>query len=376
MLGMVRPVIIVYVLFKKRNELHHMTIKRQPLIAVNTRILCHPTTGLQRYLQELLQRMSANYLQQIAPDRTFGVARAHIWEQTILPIKVGRRLLWSPSNSGPLTVSRQVVTIHDVVRLDHPEFFSPYNAMWYRFLTPTLARRVARVITDSEFTKSRLLEMTGVSDDKVVVVPLAVDARFVPRSTEQAENAIRKLELPTRQYVLSLGSLGPHKNLGRLLRAWEMIYRSLPEDVWLVVSGAKGKSLVFQDVPELESLPPRVFLTGHVPDELLPSLYSGALAFAFPSVYEGFGLPPLEAMASGTPALVGNRASLPEVVGGAAVLVDPYDIEAIADGLHRLVEDDTLRALLRQKGLERARQFNWDKAAQQTWQVLEEAAGD
>ena len=346
-------------------------------ITINTRILFHPVTGVQRYLLELLQRMSAGGIQQIAPQHPLSGARAHLWEQTVLPLRTQGHLLWSPSNTGPLAVSKQVVTIHDLSPMDHPEWLNPRFAAWYRFLTPKLARRVARVITDSEFTKSRLLETTGVSDDKVIVVPLGVDARFVPQGREQVESSIQKLGLPTNRYVLSLGSLEPRKNLGRLLRAWEVIYRGLPEDVWLVVSGAKGKSLVFQDVPELEALlPPRVFLTGHVPDELLPSLYAGAMAFAYLSVYEGFGLPPLEAMASGTPTLVGNRASLPEVVGDAAVQVAPFDIEAIADGLHRLIEDASLRAVLREKGLERAGQFNWSKTAEQTWRVLAEAAGD
>ena len=339
---------------------------------VNTRILSYPITGVQRYLLELLGRIPSDNVRQIAPRYLLSGGRAHLWEQTVLPLRTRGHLLWSPSNTGPLTVSRQVVTIHDVVPMDHPEWLNPRFAAWYRFLTPTLARRVARVITDSEFTKSRLLEMTGVGEDKVVVVPLGVDARFGPQSGEDVESAIQQLELPTNRYVLSLGSLEPRKNLGRLLRAWEVIYRSLPEDVWLVVSGAKGKSLVFQDVPELEALPPRVFLTGRVPDELLPFLYAGAMAFTYLSVYEGFGLPPLEAMASGAPTLVGNRASLPEVVGDAAVQVDPYDVEAIADGLSRLTTDDSLRMVLRQKGLERAALFNWDKAAEQTWRVLTE----
>jgi len=353
-----------------------VTTNRLPEFAINTRILSHPITGVQRYLLELLQRMPSDQLHQIAPRHSISGARAHLWEQTILPRRTRGQLLWSPSNTGPLTISRQVVTIHDVVPIDHPEWLNPRFAAWYRFLTPKLARRVARVITDSEFTKSRLLETTGVSDDKVIVVRLGVDTRFVPQDREQVESAIHKLRLPTSRYVLSLGSLEPRKNLGRLLRAWEVIYRRLPEDVWLVVSGAKGKSLVFQDVPELEALPPRVFLTGHVPDELLPSLYAGAMAFAYLSVYEGFGLPPLEAMAYGTPTLVGNRASLPEVVGDAAIQVDPFDIEAIADGLLRLIEDGSLRAVLREKGLERAGQFNWDKTAEQTWRVLAEAAED
>ena len=353
-----------------------MTTNRQPVFEINTRILSYPITGVQRYLLELLQRMPTGGIQQIAPQHPLSGARAHLWEQTVLPLRARGQLLWSPSNTGPLAVSRQVVTIHDVVPIDHPEWLNQRFAAWYRFLTPKLARRVARVITDSEFTKARLLETTGVADDKVIVVPLGVDARFGPQDRADVESAIQKLELPTSRYVLSLGSLEPRKNLGRLLRAWEVIYRSLPEDVWLVVSGAKGKSMVFQDVPELKTLPPRVFLTGHVPDELLPALYSGAMAFAYLSVYEGFGLPPLEAMASGTPTLVGNRASLPEVVGDAAVQVDPFDIEAIAGGLHRLIEDSSLRAVLRERGLERAKQFDWDKTAEQTWQVLEEAAED
>ena len=353
-----------------------MASDTQPVVDVNTRILSYPITGVQRYLLELLCRIPSDHGRQIAPHYPLSGARAHLWEQTALPLRTRGHLLWSPSNTGPLAVSRQVVTIHDVVPIDHPEWLNPRFAAWYRFLTPKLARRVARVIADSEFTKARLLETTGVSDDKVIVIPSGVDARFVPQDKEQVESSIHKLKLPTSRYVLSLGSLEPRKNLGRLLHAWELIHRRLPEDVWLVVSGAKGKSLVFQDVPELEALPPRVFLTGHVPDELLPSLYAGAMAFAYLSVYEGFGLPPLEAMASGTPTLVGNRASLPEVVGDAAVQVDPFDIEAIADGLHRLIEDSSLRAVLREKGLERAGQFNWSKTAEQTWRVLEEAAGD
>ncbi|MGC9217664.1 glycosyltransferase family 4 protein [Acidithiobacillus sp.] len=353
-----------------------MAANRRPRYWVNTRILSYPVTGVQRYLFELLQRMPSDQLHQIAPCYSISGARAHIWEQTVLPLQTRGHLLWSPSNTGPLAVSRQVVTVHDVTPMDHPEWLNPRFAAWYRFLTPKLVRRVARVITDSEFTKSRLLETTSVAADKVIVVPLGVGARFVPQDREQVESSIHKLGLPTNHYVLSLGSLEPRKNLGRLLRAWEVIYHRLPEDVWLVVSGAKGKSLVFQDVPELEALPPRVFLTGHVPDKLLPFLYAGAMAFAYPSVYEGFGLPPLEAMASGTPTLVGNRASLPEVVGDAAVQVNPFDIEAIAGGLQRLIEDSSFRAVLRRKGLEQAGRFNWDKTAEQTWRVLEQAAED
>lgn len=343
-------------------------------ISVNTRILSYPTTGVQRYLLELLQRMPTEGVRQVAPKVPLSGARAHLWEQMILPRRVGGDLLWSPCNTGPLAVSNQVATLHDVVPIDHPEWLNARFAAWYRFLTPKLARRVKRIITDSEYSRSRIVEVTGVPEDKVVAIPLGVDARFGPYDGKDIRIAVQKLELPSNYYVLSLGSMEPRKNLGRLLCAWESIYRRLPEDVWLVVSGAKGKSMVFQDVPELKMLPPRVFLTGHVSDELLPSLYAGAIAFAYPSVYEGFGLPPLEAMASGVPVLTGNRASLPEVVGDAGIMVDPYDVDAIADGLSRLIEDGSLRSQLRAKGLEQARMFSWDKTAERTWAILEAAA--
>ncbi len=343
-------------------------------IAVNTRILTTGLTGVQRYLLELMAAMPE--LSILAPLKPQHGLRGHAWEQLLLPVQLKGRLLWSPSNTGPLAVRRQVVTIHDVVPLEHPEWLNPRFAAWYRFLTPRLARRVVRVITDSEFTKSRLIETTDIDGDKVVVIPIGVSKRFVPSGARAIEGAVAAMKLPTKHYVLSVGSLEPRKNLGRLLKAWESTSAHLPDDVWLVVGGAKGKRLVFGDVPQLTALPPRVFLTGHIPDEHLPALYGGALAFAYPSLYEGFGLPPLEAMAAGTPVLTSEVASIPEVVGEAAVLVDPYDIDSIASGLQCLVEDSPLRRTLRTKGLERAERFTWERTAEQTWRVLQEAAAE
>lgn len=341
-------------------------------IAVNTRVLHMHTTGVQRYTLELLSRLGRE-VRRIAPAVKLDGVQGHLWEQAILPLRIGDRLLWSPSNTGPIAVRRQVVTIHDVVPLDHPEWLNPRFAAWYRWLLPRLAKRVAHIITISEFSRQRIVECLKVAATKVTVIPNGVDARFHPRSPTEVTRTRRGLGIPSPHYILTVGSLEPRKNLHRLLQAWERVHTSIPDDVWLVVTGAKGKALVFKDV-HFSKLPPRVHLTGHVEDAHLPALYSGALAFAYLSVYEGFGLPPLEAMAAGVPTITGNRTALPEVVGDAGVMVDPLDVDAIADGLKRIVEDSDLRRQLRAKGLERARRFSWDRTAALTFSVLEASA--
>lgn len=341
-------------------------------IIVNTRILDNPITGVQRYTLELLAHFQQR-VNMIKPAHPLMGIRGHFWEQCVLPQKVGTHLLWSPSNTGPLAVRRQVVTIHDVVPLDHPEWLNYKFAAWYRFLTPRLMQKVTQVITVSNFSRFRILSHVNIPEEKVITIYIGADRKFKPINKDVALATIKELQLPSDHYFLTVGSLEPRKNLGRLLRAWEMVLPRLPKEMFLVLAGAPGKKQVFGELA-LDKLPPRVHFTGHVRDDLLPSLYAGATAFAYVSLYEGFGLPPLEAMACGTPVLTSNVTSIPEVVGDAALMVDPYDVEAIADGLQRLVEDTTLRQELRQKGLERAKLFSWEKTARETWKVLEEAA--
>jgi len=331
--------------------------------------------GVKRYTLEILNRLE-DKIDTIEPYKRKRTVWGHLWEQCYLPLKLKGRLLFSPSNTGPLSVRRQVVTIHDVATLDHPEAFNPRFAAWYRFLIPRLANRVRRVITISEFTKQRLLAYVPVEEERVVVIYNGVDQRFRPHTPESITQVRKPLGLPGKRYVLSVGTLEPRKNIPRLIQAWARIVDKLPDDIWLVLAGQEGRGDLYARLSGLNMLPPRVHLTGYVPDELLPALYAGAMVFVFPSLYEGFGLPPLEAMASGVPVLTGNRTSLPEIVGDAGMMVDPTSVDQIAEGLLSLIQDETLRLELRRKGLDRAAQFSWDKTAQKTWEVLKEAASE
>jgi len=343
-----------------------------PRIVINTRVLSSPVTGVQRYTAELLARWEG-YADSISPKNSLHGLVGHLWEQVVLPRRLKYRFLFSPSNAGPLAVENQIVTIHDMAVFDCPKAFAPQFEAFYRFLLPRLVRRVRQIIAVSEFVKTRILFHTNVAPAKVAVIPNGVSPRFSPTAITGIDVTTAALGLPSREYVLVVGSLEPRKNLVRLLQAWAQVQRDVSHDIWLVVAGAGGTSRVFRET-HWASLPPRVFMLGHVDDGLLPALYAGALAMAYVSIYEGFGLPPLEAMASGTPVLAGNQSSLPEIVGEAGVLVDPFDVESIARGMQRVLEDSSLRSELRRLGLSRARQFSWSETAQRTWDVLQAAA--
>jgi len=340
-------------------------------IVVNLRSQEASLTGVQRYSQELCARLQSE-VETIRPCRPLHGVAGHVWEQAILPVRAGRRLLWSPANTGPLTVERQVLTIHDAATLDHPEWFDTRFALWYRWMLPKLARRVRCLITVSEFSKRRLMAKTGVDESRIRVIPNGVSGRFYPRNEQDIEKVRYQLQIPTNQYLLTVGSIEPRKNLARLLEAWKFCADRLPTEVSLVIAGGRGHGHIFAATDLSNSLP-RVCRTGFVRDEDLPALYSGALAMVYPSIYEGFGLPVLEAMAAGTAVIAGKSTALPELTGDAGILVDPYDSSAIAGAIERIVLDASLREELQRRGVERSKQFTWDKAAASTLSTLQHA---
>jgi len=342
----------------------------EPSILVNGRVLSKPMMGVARYAREVLSRIEEMVeLRTICPRKGLRGPIGHFWEQTVLPRSVGPgQILWSPANTGPLNLSRQVVTVHDASCLDHPEWFSAPFARWYRFLLPRLARKVRRVITDSEYSKERLLAHTNMPEERIVAIHLGVDERFKPATPDELEQARSVFGLE-RPYLLYVGSLEPRKNLAALLQAWEQVGPKLL-GLELVLVGIT--SAVFSG-RGFRSVPPRVRFLGHADDTLLPALYSGARAFVYPSLYEGFGLPPLEAMACGTPVIASNRASIPEVVGDAALVPEPTSVPAICDCILEIARNDGLAETLRQNGLRRAERFRWETCASRTATVLQGA---
>ena len=340
-------------------------------VLVNARTLTAGFTGVQRYTDELCKRLGGGIVR-VSPGRPMHGPMGHLWEQLCLPRLIAGRMLWSPANAGPVSVERQVVTIHDIAVLEHPEWFGKRFAVWYRWLVPRLARQVKTIIAVSEFTKHRLVDSVGIDASKIVVIPNGVDERFRQVSRVECGKLRGDFSIPLFPYVLCVGSLESRKNLVRLLEAWSRCVDQIPSSVWLVISGVNGASQIFRRMSQV-SLPRRVHLTGFVPERALPALYKRALTLVYPSVYEGFGLPALEAMASGVPPIVGDNTSLPELVGDAGLCIDPYNVQAIADAIIRMVGDKELRAELGRRSMARSFFFDWKRTARDTWKVLLEA---
>lgn len=331
-------------------------------IAINGRFEGRRVTGVERYASEVLRCLGPE-TRVIKPGQTMTGVRGHIWEQFLLPRQLGKdEVLWSPANTGPLAVANQVVTIHDISVLDHPEWFTARFRLWYLFLLPRLASRARTVLTVSEHSRQSILKRFRLPQEKVMVVPDGVNPREFHPSDAEPVRAKYELRNP---YVLFVGSIDPRKNLERLLQAWIRLAEF--KDVQLVIVGSKGS--MFRPV-SMQSSTRRTRFLGYVPDEDLPGLYSGATFFIMPSLFEGFGLSVLEAMACGAPVISSHAGALPEVVGDAAIQVDPTSVEGMAEAMRRLLLEDGLRAMLREKGMARARQFSWEGSARQIWDVL------
>ena len=269
-----------------------------------------------------------------------------------------------------------VASIHDLSFEHLPKTFKRRSRMQLRLTVRQTARKAARIL--SEYSRGDIIETYGIEPDRVLVTPPAAPGHFVPITDALELARVRRNYGIEDEYILSVGSIQPRKNLARLIAAYASLRRLRPQAKLPQLVLVGKKAWLFDETLRAAAehgLTSVIVFTGYVPEADLPALYSGARCFIYPSYFEGFGLPVLEAMQCGTPVIAGNRTSLPEVVGDAGLLVDPFDEQALALAMARVIENSDLAAELCVKGLKRARDFSWRRTAQMTLQVYEQAVG-
>jgi glycosyltransferase involved in cell wall biosynthesis len=351
-------------------------------IYINARFLTQNVTGVQRYAIEISKQLKKLYpdIKFISPKKiihkdlmnefcglTCGILTGHSWEQIVLPNylkKVNNPLLINLGNTAPLFYKKQIITIFDLSFLINPEWFSKTFYYYYRFLIPKIAKKSLKIITISEFSKKEIIRLLHIPEQKIKVIHGGVDTKF------KKKVSVKELfKNRPKNYILSVLSLEPRKNINNLILAFKKIGL---HDIQLILVGSRSNVFASNELKDFIHSQKNIIFSGYIPDDELIRLYSEAKLFVYPSYYEGFGLPPLEAMACGCPVVVSNVASLPEVCGDAAQYVDPDNIEGIAEGIHKVLTDEPLRQSMMEKGLERAKLFSWEKSAKEHIKVFEE----
>lgn len=360
-----------------------MTIKN---LYINGRFLTQPATGVQRFALEILtsldkllnskNALKINYICLIPPDtimnslpkwqnisiRACGFMHGNLWEQLELPFYSRKGMLIDLCNIGPLFHFSQIIVIHDASVFAMPLAYSTTFKLKYKLIYFVLSRTAKMVATVSQFSKKELSHYLKIKEDKIAVIPEGCEHIL---KAEMDDSILDKFSLRSQPYLLSVGSSSLHKNLNSVVKAMNLTREKLPR---LVIAGGNFSKVFAQtDNPQDEG----IIHLGYVTDGQLRALYENAVAFIFPSLYEGFGLPPIEAMICGCPVICSNRASIPEVCGDAALYFNPINITDIRAQIQQLVNDPSAQALLKQKGLLRAQYFNWERAARSLLTIFE-----
>lgn len=337
--------------------------------------------GFSTYLGNLLRGLRARYQEcefiEWSCRRGEGWRLPHQlwWDQVRVPWRARRDrvdVLHATAFSGAvIRPCPLVMTVHDLMYTRYPEWLPTSRSRWYwgRWI-PWTARRATAVIAPSESTKRDLVDLAGIASERIHVIPEAVDPHFLQKPSPAAIAEYRARRGLTEPYILYVGIIDRRKDLRGLVRAFAQV-RSRIKGVRLVIAGhlIPGRSNLAEEV-RAAGLTDVVMLPGYIPDEELPLLYAGATLFVYPSWWEGFGLPPLEAMALGVPVITYRCSSLPEVVGDAAILLDPpFSCEALTDAMAQTLDDASLRSNLIARGHRRVKDFSWDRAAEQTMAV-------
>ena len=321
---------------------------------------------------ELFNEM--NYIN--IPNPFKKIFKGFLWCQ-LLPMKNELKFLdiiHNPSQTMATALKfkqKYIFTVCDITPILHPETHRTTGVLTHKYIFPKTIKSADKIISISHHTKQDLIKYFKITEDKIKVIHLAANENYKPLNEKEIINIKQKYNL-NYSFILYVGTLEPRKNIPTLLKA---LYKLKKQGIKhkLVITGKKGwkyKS-IFETIDKL-NLQKDVIFTGYVPDEDLPALYNAADLFVYPSLYEGFGLPPLEAMACGTPVITSNTSSLPEVVGDAGIMVNPYDVDELANKIYEVLTNDGLREELSKKGLERAKLFSWKKCAEEHLKVYEE----
>lgn len=310
----------------------------------------------------------------ITPNYTAIKPLRILWEQLLLPFIIKKNeinLLHSPGFIAPLIkTSASIVTIHDMTFFSHPQCHTRFKRAYFTTLIPHTIRNADAISADSENTKQDIIAHLATTPSKIHTIHLGIDTNFQPLDKKSAQQTLQKKYNLNKPFILFVGMIEPRKNLNRLIDA----YVSLKTATQLVIVGKKGWHMdsFFKKIKDLRTK--EIVLTGYVPDEDLPFFYTAADAFVYPSLYEGFGLPVIEAMACGCPVVTSNNSSLKEIAEEAALLINPENTQELADAMKKIIHDKQLRKTLIQKGLKQAQQFTWKKTAEKTLELYHQVA--
>jgi glycosyltransferase involved in cell wall biosynthesis len=313
-------------------------------------------------------------LNEVTINNPFKVLTTYAW-YPFLVIKLRDHdldVIHNPSQVPTFLKFKQkyIITIHDLTPFITPKESKFGRPLIYKLFFPRTLKTADKIIADSNSTKQDLIRYFNIPEEKIKVILLAADEKFKPLNKEEIDEFKQEYNL-NFPFILYVGTLEARKNILTLIRAWYKLKKKGINHK-LVITGKKGWKYkeLFGTIDNL-NLQNDIIFTGYVPEEDLPALYNAAELFVYPSIYEGFGLPPLESMACGTPVITSNTSSLPEVVGDAGIMVDPYDVDGLADAMYEVLSIDGLREDMIKKGLERAKMFSWKKCAMETLKVYE-----
>lgn len=349
------------------------------MFVVNGRFLTQKPTGVHRFAFEIcnkLYELGVDFYvaipKEINPDYKFnfktvqcGSMNTHLWEQVSLPKYLkqqGSPLLVSFSGSGPLNYSNQIITIHDVSHERHPEWFSKNYCRFYGYMMPRIGRKAHAIITVSEFSKKEIEETLHIPAEKIHVINCSIPSYH----TIDLQDAGSRRE-DAERYILSVSSMDPRKNFIRLVEAFNQIE---DKSVKLYIIGMQFKAFNAPDMQKL--IGENVILTGYLDDESLQKMYKNALFSIYPSIYEGFGIPPLESMSYGCPVIVSDIPALREVNGDAALYIDPFNTADMSLKMDELIRNGELRKELSEKGRVQVQKYSWDKSAREVIELVKQ----